>query len=113
MLLSSDKLEELLKDLEEKYDKVVLDMPPALIVSDVLVASRAIDAFCLVVNPEESTKDSLRLTIKNLMTGNVNLIGTILNGSTEKNSDYYYYYYYYYYQEDSAGKKKRRKKRKK
>lgn len=112
MLLSSKKLEDLLNGLESNFDKIVLDMPPALIVSDVLVASKAIDTFCLVVNPEESTKDSLKLTVKNLMTGNVNLIGTIFNGSTEKNSDYYYYYYYYY-QDDGTGKKKHRKKRKK
>jgi capsular exopolysaccharide synthesis family protein len=112
MLLSSKKLEDLLGDLESNFDQIVFDMPPALIVSDVLVASKAIDTFCLVVNPEKSTKDSLKLTVKNLRTGNVNLIGTILNGSSEKNSDYYYYYYYYY-QEDSSGRKKRKKKRKK
>ena len=69
MLLSSKKLEDLLNGLESNFDKIVLDMPPALIVSDVLVASKAIDTFCLVVNPEESTKDSLKLTVKNLMTG--------------------------------------------
>ena len=105
LLLSSKKLETILNTLKERYDRVIIDTPPALVTSDVSLIANKLDGIVLVVKPGIALKDGLRITINNLRTVGASLLGVLVNGVNQHTSGYYYYYYYYY---GEKGKKKKR-----
>ena len=105
LLLSSKKLETILNTLKERYDRVIIDAPPALVTSDVSLIANKLDGIVLVVKPGIALKDGLRITINNLRTVGAPLLGVLVNGVNQHTSGYYYYYYYYY---GEKGKKKKR-----
>ncbi|AKI96484.1 GumC family protein [Kosmotoga pacifica] len=107
LLLSSKKLDELLKVLKERYDRIIIDTPPALVTSDVSLIANKLDGIVLVVRPGVALRDGLRITINNLQTVGASLLGVLVNGVNQQTSGYYHYYYYYYYSE--GGKKRKRK----
>ncbi|HOO75665.1 MAG TPA: CpsD/CapB family tyrosine-protein kinase, partial [Tepiditoga sp.] len=105
-LLTSPKFEQLINQLKEKYDKIVIDLPPILAAADALIASKQADGLVLVVRANQTKKPSLKIAVDNINTSGTKLIGTVVNDINERNSNYYYYYYYYY---DQQGNKKKRK----
>jgi capsular exopolysaccharide synthesis family protein len=109
IVLSSKNIDVLLEKLKEKYDRILIDMPPAVVTSDVSLVGNKLDGIVLVVKPGRAIRDGLRIVIDNLKTVGVRILGVIVNGVDEKNSSYYYHYYYYYNEE---GKKKKRRTRK-
>ena len=109
IVLSSKNVDVLLEKLKEKYDRILIDMPPAVVTSDVSLVGNKLDGMVLVVKPGRAIRDGLRIVIDNLKTVGVRILGVIVNGVDEKNSSYYYHYYYYYNEE---GKKKKRRTRK-
>jgi len=109
IVLSSKNVDVLLEKLKEKYDRILIDMPPAVVTSDVSLVGNKLDGMVLVVKPGRAIRDGLRIVIDNLKTVGVRILGVIVNGVDEKNSSYYYHYYYYYNEE---GKKKKRRAKK-
>ena len=109
IVLSSKNVDVLLEKLKEKYDRILIDMPPAVVTSDVSLVGNKLDGIVLVVKPGRAIRDGLRIVIDNLKTVGVRILGVIVNGVDEKNSSYYYHYYYYYNEE---GKKKKRRAKK-
>ncbi|MFA6656876.1 MAG: polysaccharide biosynthesis tyrosine autokinase [Mesotoga sp.] len=109
IVLSSKKIDTFLSELKQRYDRVLIDMPPAVVTSDVSLVGNKLDGIVLVVRPGRAIKDGLRIVVENLKTVGVKILGVIVNGVDEKNSSYYYHYYYYYNEE---GKKQKRRKRK-
>ncbi|KLO20844.1 sugar tyrosine-protein kinase [Marinitoga sp. 1197] len=108
-LLTSKQFGELINTLKEKYDKIIVDLPPILAAADALIVSKHTDGLILVVRAGKTQKHSLKIALENVITSDNTLLGLIIDDINEKNSGYYYYYYYYY--ED--GQKKKRKKNKK
>ncbi|NUU99632.1 sugar tyrosine-protein kinase [Marinitoga sp. 1154] len=109
-LLTSKQFGELMDTLKEKYDKIVIDLPPILAAADSLIVSKHTDGLILVVRAGKTQKHSLKIALENVITSDNTLLGLIIDDINEKNSGYYYYYYYYYYED---GQKKKRKKNKK
>ncbi|MFO7881828.1 MAG: polysaccharide biosynthesis tyrosine autokinase [Kosmotogaceae bacterium] len=108
ILLSSKKMDEVLKNVKEMYDVIIVDTPPALVTSDVSLLGNKLDGVVMVVRPGMAPRDGLQISIQNLSNTGVNVYGFIVNGVERHTSNYYYYYYYY----SNKGKKKRRKKSK-
>lgn len=108
-LLTSKKFGELINQLKEKYDKIVIDLPPILAAADALIVAKHTDGLVLVVRAGKTQKHSLKVALENITTSDNKLLGIVIDDINEKNSGYYYYYYYYYYQD---GEKKKRKKSK-
>ncbi|RLL90875.1 hypothetical protein BG32_12745, partial [Mesotoga sp. HF07.pep.5.2.highcov] len=108
IVLSSKNIDALLSELKQRYDKVLIDMPPAVVTSDVSLIGNKLDGIVLVVRPGRAIKDGLRIVVENLKTVGIKILGVIVNGVDEKNSSYYYHYYYYYNEE---GKRQKRRKR--
>src|SRR5512139_2354653 len=88
--LSSGKIENLIKDLRERYESriVIFDLPPVLVADDAIVLFPHIDCVLMVVANGMSTKreidDSIRLIPP------AKLIGTILNKAEIEPVSYYY-----------------------
>ena len=59
-LVESLRLRQLLLDLGKRYDVVIVDTPPVLLVNDALVIARAVDGTCLMV---ESGRTSGKIVV--------------------------------------------------
>ncbi len=94
-LLGSAKMQELLKEAEDAYDYVFLDMPPILVVTDAAVLGSQADGVILVVGSGDISPDEGRQAKDLLEKAHVNLLGVILNKVPQQHQGNYYYYYYY------------------
>lgn len=99
-LLSSPAMKKLLSDLEEDYDYIILDTPPVNIVSDALALVNDVDGVSMVVSQKKSTYPEITKAVDALKFANANIIGLILNRSTNENRkkksyDSYSYKYKY------------------
>ena len=96
-LLGSERMKALLDRLRERYDYIILDLPPVTAVTDALVASKLIDGMILVVRNNHAIRGALAETIRQLKLVNTRILGFAFNGAVESGSGYYrkgkgYYY---------------------
>jgi non-specific protein-tyrosine kinase len=100
-LLGSQRMEELLRRLEEEADIVVLDTPPTLVVSDANVLAARASGVLMVVNTGKTRRAAVRQAVEGLRKVGANLLGCVLNMVSMRGgrSSYYYssYYYSHYY----------------
>jgi succinoglycan biosynthesis transport protein ExoP len=94
-LLASPRMVEIVQDLESQYDLVVMDAPPALVVTDANVLANHADGVLLVICPSVTKRAAIRYTIEQLAHVKANIIGIVLNGVDVKKSRYSYYRGYY------------------
>ena len=90
------RFETVLAELEGRFDRILLDSPPLLAVTDGAVLARRADAVLLVVKSGETRKSDLIQAERVLSDVNANVAGVILN-SVDLNDRRYYYHYYYGY----------------
>lgn len=110
-MLGSQKMKVFLRDMEEKYDHVIIDSPPVLAVTDAQILSTASEGVILVISSQEAPAEACKRAKDLLMAVNANIIGVVLNKVENKSGKRYGGYYYYYYG-DGDNKEKRRKKSK-
>ncbi len=93
-LLASARTSALFSHLKKVFPSriVVLDLPPILLVDDVMVVSDYVDCSLLVVSEGTSKKEELTQAFE-LLQG-TNVIGTVLNNSRSKITGGSYEYYY-------------------
>lgn len=90
-LLSSKKFVDLLHNLTQTYDRIIIDTPPTLLVSDSLVMSKAVDAVLYVIHADSTAHHTATLGINRLRAAHAPIIGVILNRVNLKNQGRYYY----------------------
>jgi len=104
-LLGSPQMRELLKLVAGKYDRVVLDGPPCLLVSDALVLATQVDGVVLVARAVNGTKGTLRRAREQLQRIGARVIGAVLNGVRAQPGGYFkqqYREFYEYREEEST-----------
>ena len=79
-LLSSDRFEELLSMLKEKFDYVIIDSPPLLAVSDPANVAARVDGVVLTLRLRRNLKPLALRAVQMLHSVNANLIGVVVNG---------------------------------
>jgi capsular exopolysaccharide synthesis family protein len=102
-LLGSERLLDVVKELQTQYDIVIFDSPPVTAVADPMILSPLADGVILVVEANQTRKPIVMQAITRLRQVKANLIGGIVNKFDIKKSGYGYYYYYNdygYYTED-------------
>jgi protein-tyrosine kinase len=89
-LLGSPRMGEFLTALEAQIPRriIVFDMPPLLVTDDVLAFAPRVDTFLLVVSQGQTARRTLA-NAKEVL-AEVNLMGVVLNRSTERNDSPYY-----------------------
>ncbi|PNR96991.1 polysaccharide biosynthesis tyrosine autokinase [Petrotoga sp. 9PWA.NaAc.5.4] len=107
-VLTSNEFKIMLEKLKEQYEKIIIDLPPVLVSSDSVIASRYSDGIVLITRINGTIKTGLRNAYDNINVSGVKLLGTVINDLNVQSSNYYYYYYYY---SEDGEKKKRRKRR--
>jgi capsular exopolysaccharide synthesis family protein len=87
-LLSSAQMELLLDQLAERFDYVLVDSPPILLVADALQLSRVVDGAILVVRRNKSTTDEAQEVRSMAERLDINLLGAVFSDSTPLASYY-------------------------
>ena len=78
-LLSSSKMEEMLQDLQQKYDYIFLDTPPVNVVADTTAISNLATGILFVVRHKYTTQDMIYKAISSLEFVNAKVLGFLLN----------------------------------
>ena len=78
-LLSGRKLSDLIDILRQRFDRIIVDMPPAGLVSDPLVVSEWTDGVLLVVRQDHCKRRALNHVIGQLAYMNRRLLGIVYN----------------------------------
>lgn len=95
-LLGSRAMKEFLKEVEDRYDYIILDTPPVGILTDAAVLSVAADGVILIVNQGETKRDDIQVAINKIEHVGGYIIGAVLNKvKLESKRDYKSYYGYY------------------
>ncbi len=77
-LLSSMRMEELLAKQQKKYDYIIIDGPPALLVSDAKVLAGLVDATLLVFHAAATSRGAAQRTIREFKQVNARIAGCVL-----------------------------------
>ena len=88
-LLASRRMKELIEIVGKEYDRVIVDSPPVLLVSDVKILARLVDATLLVVNAATTQRGEAERAIFELHEVGANVIGSVLFGAEVMKGGYF------------------------
>jgi len=95
-LLTSRKPRLLLEELKGKFDRIIVDSPPVLTVTDTAILANMVDGVIDVVRASFLNIELILRGRQRLYESKARIIGVILNNVNVKKEDSYYYYHYYY-----------------
>jgi polysaccharide biosynthesis transport protein len=109
-LLSSNRMQNLVRTLARQYDLVIYDSPPLLGFADAKLSAAYTDGILLVVGLGKTDRTALKQVLDDLRsTVQAPVLGIVANGlkkGADMHSNRYYYQKYYTQQNKKAGKKK-------
>jgi len=78
-LMYSRRFAQLLAQARQEFDYVLLDSPPTQLGSDPLLLAAQGDGVLLVIDLQNTRKESVRHSMRSLETAGANLLGTVMN----------------------------------
>lgn len=96
-LLSSSKMESLMSELRQRFDHVVVDSPPVLLVTDATILSTMVDGVLLVAESGVTPPGALARAHRTLGIAGGKVLGVVVNKVDLRKGSYYYGYYTKYY----------------
>jgi non-specific protein-tyrosine kinase len=91
-LLGSQRMEQLIGELMMDSDVIIFDCPPVAYIADAAVLSQKVDGVVMVVAAGRTRRDVSRQAVFNLQQAGANILGAILNRTSDKNAAYKYAY---------------------
>ena len=88
-LLASQRMKELIENVVHDYDRVIIDSPPVLLVSDVKILAKLVSATLLVFNAAVTRRGAAERTIGELQDVGANVIGCVLFGAEAIKGGYF------------------------
>ena len=101
-VVASEKFRLLLDELSKHFDRLVLDSPPVVAVTDSAILSTLVDGVLLVVRAFKTTFALSRSGLRTLRDVDAPIAGAVLNAVNLDRHEYYYQRYYYYRREGYA-----------
>lgn len=101
-LLESERMKDVLRDLEARYDLVVVDTSPITVVPDAVPLLGIVSGVAIVVREGRTTKSAARALRKLLDNLAITPLGVISNGRSATGEGAYYGYYGYALDGDSV-----------
>lgn len=89
-LLGSGRMNDLLTALEQHFDIVILDAPPALAVTDPAVLSSVVTASVVVVQQGKTRSNELKSAVQRLAVAGKPIAGVVINRVAGAQQGYYY-----------------------
>lgn len=96
-LLSSSTMRDLIQTLRQRFDHVVVDSPPALLVTDAVVLSPLADGVILIAESGVTTRVALARAHAVVANAGGRILGIVLNKMDYRRDGYSEYYYNNYY----------------
>ncbi len=106
-LLGSPDMRKLIEDLKKEFDYILIDAPSVGNFSDALALSEFSDAMICVIKENYSTSQEIGKSLAGIVDCNAELIGCILNESTDSSAIFGYGKYKKYYRRKSYNYKKK------
>jgi polysaccharide biosynthesis transport protein len=111
-LLSSKRMQNLIRTLANQYDLVIYDSPPLLGFADAKLSAAYTDGILLVVGLGKTDRTALKQVLDDLKsTVQAPVLGLVANGlkkGLDMHSNRYYYQKYYTQQNQKTGKKRKK-----
>jgi capsular exopolysaccharide synthesis family protein len=107
-LLHTDAFAQLLDAVAKRFDRVIIDSPPAGAVADAVVVSTRVDGTLLVIKAGHTSRDAAIRTIRSITDVSGRVFGAVLNNldlDDRRYGEYYQYYRHDYYAPGSSGAK--------
>jgi len=102
-LLASKRFTKLMRFLEKRFDRVIVDAPPHQGFADVLVLAQNVGGVVLATGMGEAKRDELRHFKKSMRNVRATILGCIINKvDMTRRYGYHSYYRYYGYGEEAA-----------
>jgi succinoglycan biosynthesis transport protein ExoP len=95
-LLTSERLQKIIKDLQASFDHVVFDAPPVMGLADAPLLGSQVEGVVFVIESHGTKESMARVAIGRLQSAQVHLIGTVLTKFEAKRAHYGYGYDYGY-----------------
>ncbi len=102
-LLSSARMTKFLHKLRDRYDYVILDLPPVGEVSDAMAVAKETDGMLLVVRQNYCDRVALKDAVRQFDFINAKMLGVVYNCASESSGRYGKGYYKKYYRRYSRG----------
>ena len=103
--LHSERFQEIIRKLGEHFDRVVIDSPPLVAVTDATILSKICDGTIFVVRAFKTSKFLCRQALRSLRDVDAPLLGAVLNAVDLNKHEYTYNYYHYtYYKRQGYGR---------
>lgn len=96
-LLGSPRMKQLIKEASGRYDHILLDGPPTLLISDATVMALLVDGVILVARSDENTRGTLKRARDQLEAIKARVVGAILNGVKVRAGGYFKQQYREFY----------------
>jgi capsular exopolysaccharide synthesis family protein len=90
-LLASERMEETLEALKERYDVVLVDSPALTVVADATQLATQTDSVIVVVTRRRSTRGGVRRALDQLEQVGANVLGAVINNAEKKSMQSYYH----------------------
>ncbi len=93
-------MENLIDKLRDRYDYIIVDLPPVCVVADAAIFAKLSDGMVVVVREAYCRNDSLRDAVSQLQFVGANILGFVYNASSGGSNSYGKYgkygkYYHY------------------
>ncbi|NUQ75618.1 MAG: polysaccharide biosynthesis tyrosine autokinase [Polyangiaceae bacterium] len=95
-LLHSESFKKFLAGAAERFDRVIIDSPPVVPVTDAAILSTLVDATVLVVRAFKTSHELARHALRALNDIGARKAGAVLNAVNLSRHEYKYSHYYYY-----------------
>jgi capsular exopolysaccharide synthesis family protein len=99
-MLHSDRFRKFIAELGERFDRVIVDSPPVVAVTDSAIISTLMDGTVFVVRAFKTNRHLSGQGLRALLDVDANVVGAVLNAVNLNRSEYSYYYHYYYYKRE-------------
>jgi len=109
-ILNSETFAKTLEQLSIKYDRVIIDSPPVMPVTDAQILGAVCNITLIVLRAEKSTRKVSQQTRDRLLSVGAHILGAIVNDVSRKSGRYGYYRGYGYYY-DRYGRREKKKAR--
>jgi succinoglycan biosynthesis transport protein ExoP len=95
-VLQSERFRKFIGDLAERFDRIIIDSPPLVAVTDSAIISRLVDGTVFVVRAFKTGRHLGAQGLRALRDVEAPILGAVLNAVNLDHHEYKYYYYYYY-----------------
>ena len=93
-ILNGKRFAQVMEVLCNAFDRIVLDSPPVMPVTDARILAASADLTILVLRAEKSTERMSRHARDGLLSVGANILGVVVNGMSKKKREGYYGYGY-------------------